>query len=46
MANILFAACDGREGNPSDFRDYRFKRIADQPLSPEKSSSIPMSLKG
>ena len=46
MANILFAACDGREGNPSDYRDYRFKRIADQPLSPEKSSSIPMSLKG
>jgi len=25
MANILFAACDGREGNPGDYRDYRYK---------------------
>ncbi len=33
MANILLAACDGREGNPGDFRDYRFKRFADSPLS-------------
>ncbi|MGA7557357.1 MAG: hypothetical protein WCF61_11870 [Terriglobales bacterium] len=33
MANILLAACDGREGNPGDFRDYRFKRFADLHLS-------------
>ena len=26
MVNIIFAACDGREGNPGDYRDYRFKR--------------------
>lgn len=26
MVNILFAACDGREGNPGDYRDYRLKR--------------------
>ncbi len=25
MANILLAACDGRDGNPGDYRDYRFK---------------------
>jgi hypothetical protein len=25
MANIVLAACDGREGNPGDYRDYRFK---------------------
>jgi hypothetical protein len=25
MANILLAACDGREGNPGDYRDYRYK---------------------
>ncbi len=25
MANIVLAACDGREGNPGDFRDYRYK---------------------
>ncbi len=26
MVNIALAACDGREGNPGDFRDYRLKR--------------------
>ncbi len=46
MANILLAACDGREGNPGDYRDYRFKRIAGLPLAAEKSSSVPVSLKG
>jgi hypothetical protein len=25
MVNIICAACDGREGNPGDYRDYRFK---------------------
>ncbi len=25
MANILLAASDGREGNPGDYRDYRYK---------------------
>ncbi len=44
MANILLAACDGRDGNPGDYRDYRFKRFADRPLSPEKSTPIPVSL--
>jgi hypothetical protein len=39
MANILLAACDGREGNPGDFRDYRFKRFADSPLSSESASA-------
>jgi len=46
MANILLAACDGREGNPGDYRDYRFKRLAGLPLSAEKSSSVPVSVKG
>lgn len=26
MVNVILAACDGREGNPGDYRDYRFKR--------------------
>jgi len=26
MANIALAACDGREGNPGDYRDYRYRR--------------------
>lgn len=25
MVNLILAACDGREGNPGDYRDYRFK---------------------
>ncbi|MFZ1132957.1 MAG: hypothetical protein WBV31_11925 [Terriglobales bacterium] len=46
MANILLAACDGREGNPGDYRDYRFKKIADMPPALQKSSSVPVSLRG
>jgi len=30
MVNIALAACDGREGNPGDFRDYRLKRSRDR----------------
>lgn len=25
MVNVIWAACDGREGNPGDYRDYRLK---------------------
>jgi hypothetical protein len=25
MANIIFAACDGREGDPGAYRDYRYR---------------------
>jgi hypothetical protein len=33
MVNIILAACDGRTGNPGDYRDYRFIRnsASDQP---------------
>ncbi len=31
MVNIMLAACDGREGQPDDFRDYRLKLIKSQP---------------
>ena len=27
MVNIALAACDGREGNPGEFRDYRLKLL-------------------
>ena len=40
MTNILLAACDGREGNPGHYRDYRLKRIANVQLSAEKSNSF------
>ncbi len=45
MANILLAACDGRAGDPGDYRDYRFKRLGGVPLSSENSSSVPVSLR-
>jgi hypothetical protein len=44
MANILLAACDGREGNPGEHRDYRFKRFRDLPVAAEKSDSLPVSV--
>jgi hypothetical protein len=28
MVNIALAACDGREGNPGDFRDYRLRLLS------------------
>jgi hypothetical protein len=46
MTNILLAACDGREGNPGDYRDYRLKRLSEMRLPAEKSGSISVSLKG
>ncbi len=29
MVNIILAACDGREGDPGGYREYRFKRRKD-----------------
>ncbi|MCG8314453.1 MAG: hypothetical protein MI976_14695 [Pseudomonadales bacterium] len=29
MTNIIYAAVDGHEGNPNDYRDYRLKRYCD-----------------
>ena len=26
MVNVALAACDGRDGNPGEFRDYRLQR--------------------
>jgi len=46
MANIILAACDGKEGNPGEYRDYRFKRLRDLPGVAEKSESLPVAVKG
>jgi hypothetical protein len=40
MANILLAACDGRQGNPGDYRDYRFKRIREAAPSSDNASAF------
>jgi hypothetical protein len=37
MANIAIAACDGREGNPGNYRDYRFVPIYASKLSPGRT---------
>ena len=40
MANIALAACDGREGNPVDFRDYRYRMAKDMPALSEKIETV------
>jgi hypothetical protein len=35
MVNMILAACDGREGNPGDYRDYRLKRV--RPPAPDSA---------
>lgn len=37
MVNMIWAACDGREGNPGEYRDYRLK------LARESTGKIPQS---
>jgi hypothetical protein len=44
MANIILAACDGKDGNPGEYRDYRFKLFKDMPRAAEKSDSLPVGL--
>jgi hypothetical protein len=29
MVNIILAACDGHEGNPGEYRDYKFRLLRD-----------------
>lgn len=38
MVNIALAACDGRDGNPGDYREYRL-RLIDTEGKPEASGS-------
>jgi len=39
MANIALAACDGREGNPGEYRDYRYKLVRNGHLNPVASQA-------
>jgi hypothetical protein len=39
MVNMILAACDGREGNPGDYREYRLTRVRAQADSPIAEAS-------
>jgi SAM-dependent methyltransferase len=41
MANMMLAACDGRDGNPGEYCDYRLKRLptASLPSAPTEDSA-------
>jgi SAM-dependent methyltransferase len=38
MVNVMLAACDGREGNPGEYRDYRLKRTGTFPTASQQHS--------
>jgi hypothetical protein len=46
MVNIIWAACDGREGNPGDYRDYRLKLARDLSDEARKNVNSPASVRG
>jgi len=46
MVNIILAACDGREGDPGQFRDYRFQRRRTASLQPHAGEGSQIVLKG
>ena len=44
MVNIIFAACDGKEGNPGEYRDYRLRRARpDLPVTRTQARSSAMA---
>ncbi len=46
MVNIILAACDGREGNPGDYRDYRLKRVRTRSVQNASTETTTIALKG
>ncbi|MGC2153548.1 MAG: hypothetical protein WA618_16020, partial [Terriglobales bacterium] len=46
MVNVILAACDGREGNPGDYRDYRLKRARPQVQDSAPAGTSEVVLKG
>ena len=46
MTNILLAACDGRDGDPGQYRDYRYKRVMDATVKREQQTAGPVAVKG
>jgi hypothetical protein len=46
MTNIILAACDGREGNPGDYRDYWLKRERPRVADGKHNNAAEVALKG
>jgi hypothetical protein len=46
MVNIMLAACDGRDGSPGEYRDYRLKRAKTSVCHPPSETSSHVGLKG
>jgi len=46
MVNMIWAACDGREGNPGEYRDYCLKLACESPVKIRKSTNPQMSVRG
>jgi hypothetical protein len=46
MVNIIWAACDGRSGDPDQYRDYRLKLAPAVGISVQSKVSSSMGLKG
>jgi hypothetical protein len=38
MVNVILAACDGREGDPGQYRDYRLR-----PITPPRDARLPLA---
>jgi hypothetical protein len=45
MVNIILAACDGREGNPGEYRDYRLQRLRTAPAQSSLADAAAVVLK-
>ena len=46
MVNIILAACDGREGDPGQYRDYRLKRTSAASLESQRRNEPHAVVKG
>jgi hypothetical protein len=46
MVNIMWAACDGREGNPGEYRDYRLNLACEVPDKIHENTNPQASVKG
>ena len=46
MVNMILAACDGREGNPGEYRDYRLQRVRAALPTATSAESLPVAVKG